>query len=173
LQIGLSFRDWSYTKGIMINYKRILSLVSLLFLMTFGILVWRISVLFNDFAGVFPDAETGSEIVLETETTSHKGMISLNKSPQIEDNNSNSSNFGYYETIEQTVARIKKDVVVTGSIVGEPGEEMAYFQIEGMPDRSFTINTQLMDGFIITEITNHHVVLKNQTGNETISLMVR
>lgn len=141
--------------------------------MIFGILVWRIVVLFTGFTGVFPDVETGSELVLGTETTSHKEPISLLKSPQIDDNNSDSSNFGYYETIKETIVRIKKDVVVTGSLVGKPGEEMAYFQIEGMPDRPFKINTQLMDGFIITEITNHFVVLKNQSGDETFSLMVR
>lgn len=80
---------------------------------------------------------------------------------------------GYYETIEETIARLKRDVVVTGTVTGVPGEESAMFRIEGMPDRSFAINTQLMDGFIITEITSDHVVLKNQTGNESFVLNIK
>ena len=110
--------------------------------------------------------------MLDTGTTSHEATISLDKPPQIDDNNSDSSNFGYYETIKETIARIKRDVYVRGTIISAPGEEVALFQIEGMPDRSFKINTQLMDGFIITEITNHHVVLKNQIGDETFSIRV-
>ena len=118
---------------------------------------------------MFPDTETGSELALNTETGSHEATI---KSPQIVDNSTDGSNFGHYETIEETIARIKRDVYVTGAIISAPGEEVALFQIEGMPDRSFKINTQLMDGFIITEITNHHVALKNQIGDETITIKV-
>ena len=79
---------------------------------------------------------------------------------------------GDYETIEDTMSRLKRDVYVTGTLIGVPGQEQAFFKIEGMPDRSFNINTQLMDGFIITEITNNHVVLKNQIGDETFFLFV-
>ena len=64
-------------------------------------------------------------------------------------------------------------MVVTGTITGTLGQESAIFQIEGMADRLFNINTQLMDGFIIKEITNSYVVLKNQTGNEAFSLYVQ
>lgn len=79
---------------------------------------------------------------------------------------------GYYESTEEIMARLKKDVIVTGTITGIPGEETALFKIEGMPDRSFGINTQLMDGFIITEITENAVVLKNQQGNEHFTIQV-
>ena len=121
---------------------------------------------------MFSDAETGSELVLDTGTTSHEASIGLSKPPQIVDNSTDSSNFGHYETIEETIARIKRDVYATGAIISAPGQEVALFQIEGMPDRSFKINTQLMDGFIITEITNHHVALKNQIGDETFTIKV-
>ena len=77
------------------------------------------------------------------------------------------------ETIDQTIARIKRDVIVTGTITGIAGKESAMFQIEGMADMPFQINTQLMDGFIITEITKDHVVLKNQIGEETFTLKAR
>ena len=107
--------------------------------------------------------------MLDTGTTSHEASIGLSKPPQIVDNSTDSSNFGHYETIEETIARLKRDVRVTGA----PGQEVALFQIEGMPDRSFKINTQLMDGFIITEITNNHVALKNQIGDETFTIRVR
>jgi hypothetical protein len=80
---------------------------------------------------------------------------------------------GHYETIEETIERLKRDVVVTGTIIGMPGQESALFQIEGMPDRSFKINTQLMDGFIITKITEKDITLKNQIGNETLTLYVQ
>jgi len=91
--------------------------------------------------------------------------------PRLAENNPISR--GNYETIQETIARIKRDVNVTGTILGAPGQETALFQIEGMADRSFKINTQLMDGFIITQITNKHVVLKNQIGNETFALDVK
>ena len=81
--------------------------------------------------------------------------------------------FDSYETIEETIERIKKDVVVTGTILAGSGQELAIFQIEGMPDRSFKINTQLMDGFIITKITEKDITLKNQIGNETLTLYVQ
>ncbi len=79
---------------------------------------------------------------------------------------------GLREPIEKTIARIKHNVVVTGTLTGSPGQESAVFQIEGMEDRRFHINTQLMDGFIIRKITGSTVVLKNQVGSETISLHV-
>lgn len=77
---------------------------------------------------------------------------------------------GHYETIEETMARIKKNVVVTGTLESTQGQKTALFQIEGMPDRSFQLYTQLMDGFIITEISDNGVVLKNQAGDERIYL---
>lgn len=156
----------------MTKYNLILSRVSLLFLIIIGLLIWHISVIFVDFADMFPDAQTASELVLDAETISHEATISLNKPSQIVDNSTDSSNLGHYETIEETIARIKRDVYVTGSIISAPGEEAALFRIEGMPDRSFNINTQLMDGFIITGITENRVILKNQTGDEVIFLDV-
>ena len=148
----------------MTNYKLIFSLVSFLFLMIVGILFWRTSLLFTDFAVLFTDVETGS--VLDTRATSDKETISLN-------NSTDSNNSDSYETIEKTIARIQRDVIVTGTITGNAGQELAIFQIEGMPDSSFKINTQLMDGFIIVGITENHVVLKNQIGDETFSLQVQ
>lgn len=152
----------------MTKYKRIVSLVSLLFLIIPVLLVWRTSVLFTDMVSVFPNAVKGSELAPD-----HEATISLNKPLLIVDNNTDSSNFGHVETIDETIARIKRDVQVTGTIIGARGQEAALFQIEGMSDRFFKINTQLMDGFIITVITNNHVVLKNQSGDETFSLMLR
>ena len=151
----------------MTKYNLILSLISGLFLIIAGILVWRASVLFTDFASMFPDTETGSELALNKNIGSHKATL---KPSQMVDNSTESTNFGHYETIEETITRIKRDVYVTGTIISAPGEEVAFFQIEGMPDRAFKINTQLMDGFIITEITNHYVVFKNQIGDETFSI---
>ena len=156
----------------MTKYKRIFSLVSLLFLIIPVLLVWRISVLFTDMVSVFPNAVKGSELVPDAKTASHEATINLNNPLQIVNNNTDSSNFGHYETIDETIARIKRDVQVTGALIGARGQEAALLQIEGMPDRSFKINTQLMDGFIITGITENRVILKNQTGNEIIFLDV-
>lgn len=79
---------------------------------------------------------------------------------------------GRYETLQQTMARLRRDVIVTGTITGIPGEEFAMFRIEGMPDRLFKLHSQLMDGFIIQQITTTEVVLKNQRGDETLVLTV-
>ena len=75
---------------------------------------------------------------------------------------------GHYETINETVERLKRDVVLTATFNISPDKAFALFQIEGMMDRSFKLNTQLMDGFIITNISDNKVTLKNQIGNETI-----
>ena len=156
----------------MTKYQQIFSLVSLLFLIILGLLFWRASIIFTDFAGMFPDAKTGPDLALNTQTNRHELTTGLIASPQIADNRTDNNSFGHYETIEETIARIKRDVYVTGAIIGTPGREFALFRIEGMPDRSFSINTQLMDGFIITGITDNRVILKNQTGNEIIFLDV-
>jgi len=79
---------------------------------------------------------------------------------------------GHYESIEETISRLRKDVLVTGTTMSIPGEESAIVQIEGLSERIFKINTQLMDGFIIEKITSRRVLLKNQSGEETISLIV-
>jgi hypothetical protein len=157
----------------MMKLRLIFSSVLIVFLMVPGILIWRTSDISTDPAAVFPEIEKGPDSALETKSTSLEEPISLNESLQATDNNTNSRNFGYYETIEETIARIKRDVYVTGVIIAAPGQEIALFQIEGMTDRPFNINTQLMDGFIITEITNRHVVLKNQTGDEAFSLRIQ
>ena len=65
-----------------------------------------------------------------------------------------------------------RDVRVTGTLTGTPGRQSALFRIEGMPDRAFSIDTQLMDGFVITEIGKDYVVLKNQVGPESFTLEV-
>ena len=137
-----------------------------------GIIIRRASTLFTDLADMFPDVKTGQDLTLDTQTNTHKLTPSLIEFPQIADNRTASNNLGHYESIEETIARIKRDVYVTGSIISTPGEEAALFQIEGQPDRSFNINTQLMDGFIITGITGNRVILKNQTGDEIIFLDV-
>ena len=118
---------------------------------------------------MFSNVETSSDSELSTKTTRHEVTITVNESSHDIDN----SNSGSYETIEGTIARINRDVIVTGTITGTPGQESAIFQIEGMPDLSFQINTQLMDGFIITDITENQIVLKNQIGDESFSLNVR
>lgn len=150
-----------------------LSSVLFLIMMGVGLLIWRISLLFTDFATILADLGAGSDSELAINTTSQEEAKSLNESHQITENSSVNNSFGHYETIDETIARIKRDVQVTGAILGAHGQEKAFFQIEGMPDRSFKINTQLMDGFIITAITHNHVVLKNQSGDETFSLSVR
>jgi hypothetical protein len=111
------------------------------------------------------DRYTGSE----TNISMAEETAGINKSATNTDNSSS----GGYEIIEETIARLKKEVVVTGTITGIPGEETAYFKIEGMADRAFLINTQLMDGFIIKEITETRVILKNQIGKETFVLNVQ
>ena len=115
---------------------------------------------------MFSNIETTTE--LDLNTGNNESAINLSKPPKLINNN-----VGHYETIEETIARLKRDVVVTGTITGTLGQESAMFQIEGMADRLFKINTQLMDGFIIKEITNSYVVLKNQIGNEAFSLYVQ
>ena len=125
----------------------------------------------TDLAAIFSDAETGPGPEFNTVNSRPEKKIGRNTTPQITINEVN-SNSGNFESIEETIARIKRDVYVTGVIIGAPGKEAALFKIEGMLDRSFKINTQLMDGFIITEITNDHVMLKNQIGDESFSLNV-
>jgi hypothetical protein len=121
---------------------------------------------------MLPNAKTRSDSGLSTKTTRHEKTISLNESLQITNNNTGHNNFDNYENIEEIITRIKRDVIVTGTITGTPGQESAIFQIENMPDITLQINTQLMDGFIITEITHDQVVLKNQAGNESFSMPV-
>ena len=147
----------------MIKYRHIFTVVILLLL---GFLIWRTSILFTDLSSLLSNKDTTTESGLNT--VNEESTMNINKPPQPAGNN-----VGHYETIEETIARLKRDVVVTGTITGTLGQESAIFQIEGMADRLFKINTQLMDGFIIKEITNSYVVLKNQTGNETFSLYVQ
>ena len=131
-----------------------------------AIFIWRTPLIFSNLSNLLSKKESTTEINvnLGNDETSTK----LDKTYQPAANN-----FYQYETIEETIARLKRDVVVTGTITGTLGQESAIFQIEGMADRLFNINTQLMDGFIIKEITNSYVVLKNQTGNEAFSLYVQ
>lgn len=147
----------------MIKFRHIFTAV-ILFLLVF--LIWRTSILFTDLSYLFSNKETTTE--LSQNTSSDESTINLNKPSQLTANN-----IDHYETIEETIARLKRDVIVTGTITGTLEQESAMFQIEGMADRLFKINTQLMDGFIIKEITGSYVVLKNQAGNETFSLYVQ
>lgn len=148
----------------MAKYRFILIPVILLLL---GVFAWCTSMLFINLSGLLSNTGTDSE--LNIKTNRQVETLSFNEQPHDTDNR----NSGYYETIEETITRIKRDVIVTGTITGVSGQESALFQIEGMEDRAFLINTQLMDGFIIKEITNSYVVLKNQVGNETFSLYVQ
>ena len=156
-------------KNAKIKYRNIFALAIIILL---GILIWRTSMVFINITGLVSNSEISSDSELSIKTTVHKETITLNESSQGNDNIADNGNFSAYDTIEETIARIKQDVYVTGTIIGTPGQETALFQIEGMADLSFKINTQLMDGFIIKQITNDKVILKNQIGEETIELWV-
>ena len=156
----------------MIKFESIFTTTIDLLLGTVGIFIWHASVLFANLSSLFSSQEVSASHEVGAEqtakTTSQVEILSLNEQSQ----DTASLNRGLYETIEETISRIKRDVHVTGAIISTPGQEVALFQIEGMPDRSFSINTQLMDGFIITGITDNRAILKNQTGNEIIFLDV-
>ena len=64
---------------------------------------------------LFSNGGTSSE--LSTKTTRQEETVSFNKQLHIVNN----SNFGHYETIEETIARLKRDFIVTGAILGVPG----------------------------------------------------
>lgn len=147
---------------------RVIFSTGLLVLLVGGVfLIWNVSSLVSSLGSLISDVS--SHTVQGTNLSMHEEAISI--APiLVSENNTDNISTGHYETIEETIARIRRDVNVTGVIVGSPGEEIAFFQIEGLPDRPFKIDTQLMDGFIITEITNNKVVLKNQVGEETVSL---
>lgn len=78
---------------------------------------------------------------------------------------------GSRETIEETMARLKRDVIVTGAVLGSGNNKSAFFSVEGNPDKEFKIETQLMDGFIITDISASQVTLKRRHGSEMITLL--
>lgn len=143
-------------------------ITSVLFLV-FVVLIWRASLLLNNLVSLLPETETKPEVGLDTDVNWTQKIFD----PDTFISGADTNNTGYYETIEETMTRLKRDVVVTGTITGTSGKESAMFQIENMPDRSFDINTQLMDGFIITEITQTQVTLKNQSGDESFSLPVQ
>ena len=151
----------------MIRFKSVFAAAIYLLLASLGIFIWNISVLYSDLSTFF----SSHEIVTKQSTNALNPVVSLNNilQSQVAD----SIKRGQYELIHETMARIKRDVIVTGAIIGTRGLEEALFQIEGMPDKPFKINTQLMDGFIITEISNRNVLLKNQSGNETLTLEVK
>lgn len=157
----------------MIRFKSVFAAAIYLLLASLGIFIWNISVLYSDLSTFFSSHEISPshEIVTKQSTNALNPVVSLNNilQSQVAD----SIKRGQYELIHETMARIKRDVIVTGAIIGTRGLEEALFQIEGMPDKPFKINTQLMDGFIITEISNRNVLLKNQSGNETLTLEVK
>jgi hypothetical protein len=120
-----------------------------------------------------PPIKIGTTISVFETSPKPASPISFPRLQMLTDSDVNKELIGHYETIEETIARIKRDVMVTGVLTGTPGQETALFQIEGLPDQSFHVNTQLMDGFIITRIDGNQVVLKNQIGDESFSLKIR
>jgi len=149
----------------------ILSLGLLLLLSVPGILVWRIASYISDLSAPLPVTQTGTRADAGENTAGpgqHADLDASSRMPISTD----SAEHGHYESIEEIIARIKRDVIVTGTFTGRHGAESALFRIEGMPDRSFDIHTQLMDGFIITRIDRNQVILKNQSGDESLSLPV-
>ena len=157
----------------MIKYRFFLGSVLFLSFIWVSVFSARTAVFSPGLTTVEVDTQTVSDSTTGERKTLHKQRPGPDGSYPVTVNSQDNSNVGHYETIDETIARIKRDVQVTGAILGAHGQEKAFFQIEGMPDRAFKINTQLMDGFIITAITNNHVVLKNQSGDETFSLSVR
>jgi len=151
----------------LLSYKKIFKNIFLL-LMFFllAIVVWRFSLLVNTVSTILQGKNTYE---MTSPGISDQGHTVLSSYDPV----SEPSPIGHYETINETIARLKKDVVLSATMLREAGKKSAYFQIEGMDDREFYINTQLMDGFIITEITENHVLLKNQTGPESFVLKIR
>lgn len=147
----------------MIKYRYIFIPVILLLLGSFTLMI---TVLLTDITEMFSNEgiNTGSDLNIKLSKYEEGERLS---------DSIVASNIGYYETIEEIIARIKRDVVVTATIIGTPGQEYAMFKIEGLPDQSFKINMQLMGGFIITKITQNQIELKNQIGDESFSLKVR
>ena len=141
---------------------------NIIIVITLSLLVVIISVVISNLAGIgtiLSDVNPDSELNAMTDTQKQALYIGFMSGQRSVDKNFENSQPGRNETIEETITRIKRDVVVTGTVTGIPGKETAYFQIEGMSDRAFLINTQLMDGFIINEITETQIILKNQKLN--------
>lgn len=147
------------------------STVLIILFLAVAILFWNGANRFANPATYFTDVE--SESGSDAQTTMHDRVIAIIPPSPVAKNSIDSTSTGHYETLEETMARIKRDVNVTGTIMGVAGKEVAFFQIEGLPDQPFKVNTQLMDGFLITSITKDHVVLKNQLGVETLFLDVQ
>lgn len=139
--------------------KRILNfrnLVVTIVISLVSIILWRTGMLYV----AVSDFSSGDNQIVKTQFFFQNNNIK----------ETHTSQTGRYESLLETVSRIKRDVVYTGYVEGVTGKKSAIFQVEGMQDKTFDINTQLMDGFIITEITKTNVVLTNQTGNEKIVL---
>lgn len=152
----------------MVRYRFLITPIIIIIL---GIIIWPSSILFSTVAAMFLGSETSSEF--STIISKHEKTIGLNESDENTDISTDNDKASYYESIQETIARIKRDVVVTGTITGITGKESAMFQIEGMADRQFGIGTLLMDGFIIKGISPSNVVLKNQDGNEAFTLHIQ
>lgn len=138
-----------------------------------SVMVWRSSVLYNNIVNFLAQEDNYS--ITELNITANK-KEKIKNTNQISKDNSISAgkgDAGNAEPIQQAIARINRDVIVTGTLTGAPGKESATFQIEGMADRVYKIDTQLMDGFIIKKITGATVTLKNQIGDEIIILHVQ
>ena len=146
-----------------VRYKYLITII-IIFLLSF--FIWNTLILSTISSSLNVDMNAVTTL---DEITDNKGYAIKTNKPLLFSSNT----LGYYETTEETIVRLKRDVVVTGTILSKPEHTYALFQIEGMSDAAFNINTQLMDGFIIKKITESYVVLKNQTGNETFSLYVQ
>lgn len=151
--------------GIRTVKRKLLLLLSFLFIVFVLIAITRIYMLVDGVSTTFNETDSVQSGHMNTQRNKpiHTPLVV---------NNEPAPGTGKYETIDETITRLKRDVIVTGTVTGTPGQETATFSIETMADRSFKINTQLMDGFIITEIHPAYVMLKNQSGNETIRFEV-
>jgi hypothetical protein len=156
----------------MLKSGPVVSFVLLLLLIVPGILVWRVASFISDTPASPPDSEAGARAEAGATAAGFTERAVPDASPHILNNSTDSGKSGHYESIEEIIARIKRDVIVTGTVTGTQGTESAIFRIERMPDRSFDINTQLMDGFIITRISHNQITLKNQSGDESFSMPV-
>lgn len=165
----VGFQVMSVDKAMTKSVKLLIAIILFLFVILISVATYNLINIGSMLSAINTDSESGYNSQSK-EQVFPAGFIREQKSTDTDTENRLP---GHYETIEETIARIKKDVIVTGTVTGLPGEETAFFQIEGMADRAFLINTQLMDGFIIKEITETHVILKNQIGEETFILNVQ
>lgn len=148
--------------------SKFISFLSIFMILMSGFFVWQLSVLYSSFSRISPALTSKN---LESDVTKLNSPR-LNNEPAflMIEHRTNSDSVA---SIEAIVARLKRDVVVTGTILRTPETDSAMFRIKAMADQEFFVNKQLVDGFIITSITRTRVVLTNQKGSGTITLPVR